>query len=182
MKRFARTTAVLLAAILGRAAICSAATDVEKTAATPAPILSSEISGSDLAFLTGAASRLALLAQLAELAKKQAFTPEVKAEAASVASEQTDAAARLKVLAARMRVTLPEEPDSEGKMVLQTLGKLKGVKFDKSFLDAQADAQAQIETSLHAGADSSDGDIKAFAEAGLRTLKQERERVRKLGL
>jgi len=39
-----------------------------------------------------------------------------------------------------------------------------------------------LETSLEAGAGSTDKDIKALAEAGLATLKQERERVKKLGL
>ena len=51
-------------------------------------------------FFTGAAPQMALLARIADLAKKQAVTPEVQAEAATVSKEQTDAAARLKTLAA----------------------------------------------------------------------------------
>jgi predicted outer membrane protein len=179
MKRLALTVAGVFAAML---AVCAAATAPEEAAAPQAPILSSEMSGADLVFFTGAARQTALLARLSELAKGRAVTPEVQAVAAGVWKEQTDAAARLKELAGREHVPLPEAPDGLGKKQLQTLAKLKGAKFDKSYLDALGDAQDLLETSLEAGAASMDKEIKAFAEAGLATLKEERERVKKLGM
>jgi hypothetical protein len=181
MKRMTWIAAAVFATMAG-AVICRAAAGPEEATPAPREILSTEISGSDLAFLTGAAPRMALLARLSELAKKEAVTPEVQAEAAQTSKEQTEAAGRLAELAGRLHVPVAQEPDGPGRMVLQTLGKLKGVKFDKSYLDAQGDAQDSLETSLEAGAASTDETIKAFAEAGLETLKQERARVRKLGL
>jgi len=178
MKRLALGAAALLAATL--TALCAAGP--EEATPTPAPIVSTEISGSDLGFFTGAARQTALLVRVSGLAKRHAVTPEVQAVAAAVWQEQTDAAARLKKLAERKQAPLPEEPDGEGKKLLQTLGKLTGPKFDKSCLDALGDAQDALETSLEAGAASMDGEIKAFAVAGLGTLKQERQRVSRLGM
>jgi len=182
MKRFMRNVAVGIVALLAGAAVCGASGNIEDASAPRTPILSTEISGSDLAFFSGASRQMALLAQLSELAKKRAVTPEVQAEAATVWKEQTDAAARLKELATLKHVPLENELDEQGKVVLQTLGKMNGVRFDKSFLDAQGDAQDVLEASLEAGAGSSDDTIKALAEAEMGMLKEERERVRKLGL
>ena len=170
------------AALLGGAAISAPGRDIEDAPPPPSRLLSTEISGSDLAFFMGAAPRMALLAGLSELARKRAVTPEVQAEAELVWKEQTAAAARLKELADHLHVPLETAPDGPGKTVLQAVGKLKGLQFDKSLLDAQGDARDLLETSLEAGAGSADETIKAFAEAGLETLKAERERVRKLGL
>ena len=180
MKRFTRI-AVGFAVISSTAAIC-AGKDIEDSTPTPMPILSTEISGSDLGFFMGAGPQMALLERLSELAQKRAVTPEVKSEAGMVLKEQTDAAVRLKTLAAARHVPVADEPDEAGKKILQSLGKLDGVQFDKAFLNAQGDANDALEASLDAGAGSTDGEIKAFAQAELQALTAEKERVRKLGL
>ncbi|MGA3170758.1 MAG: DUF4142 domain-containing protein [Chthoniobacteraceae bacterium] len=151
--------------------------------ATPAPaaILSTEISGGDLVFFTGAGPETALIKEISALAEKRAVTPEVKALAIAVLKEQTDAAAQLSALAAARDVPIPQGPDGEGRKELATLAKMEGPRFDKSFLDALGDAQDLLETSLEAGAGSSDKEIKAYAEAGLERLKKERDGVRRLG-
>jgi putative membrane protein len=169
----------LVFVVLAGAAV---AADIEEATPTPAPLLSTEISGSDLGFLMDAAPRIALLVRLADFAKTRAVTPEVKAEAATVSKEQTAAAAQLKDLAASDHVPLADDPGDEGGKVLATLRDLSGVKFDKAFLDAQADAQDALETTLNTGASVSDPAIKTFAVANLQTLKLERDRIRKLGL
>ncbi len=87
-----------------------------------------------------------------------------------------------RALAASKHVQLSGDLGSRDAELLVGLAKLKGPKFDKSYLDALGDAQTQFETSLDAAATSSDRDIKSFADATLATLKQERDRVRKLGL
>ena len=173
---------LVLTALAGVGVIPAGAADIEDATPTPAPILSTEISGSDLGFLMGAGSQFALLVHLADLAKTHAVTPEVKAEATTISKEQTAAAAQLKDIATRDNVPLADDPDDEGHKVLAALGKLDGVKFDKAFLDAQADAQDALETTLNGGASSTDANIKTFATANLQTLKLERDRVRKLGL
>jgi predicted outer membrane protein len=175
MKRLALTAAVTM---LG-GALCAAPEDATPT---PAPILSTEMSGSDLGFFMGAARQAELLARLSELAKAHAVTPEVQALAAAVLKDQTDAAVKLKSLAERKHAPLGAEPDRARAQLVESLGKLKGPRFDKSYLDALGDAQDALETSLNAGAGSSDAEIKALAEADLATLKQEQDRVRKLGL
>jgi predicted outer membrane protein len=169
--------------VLGGCAVISAtAADIEDATPTPAPILSTEISGRDLGFFMGAAPEIALLMQLADLAKTHAVTPEVQAEAATVLKEQTAAAGQFKQLAERDHIPLSDSPDDAGGNVVADLRKLDGVKFDKAFLDALGDAQDGLETALNTGASSADPDIKSFATANLQTLKQERDRIRKLGL
>jgi predicted outer membrane protein len=148
----------------------------------PPPLITSDISGSDLDFFMGAARETALITRMSEMAKRDAVTPEVQSLAAIVAREQGDAAARLKDLAAHKAVQLPEEPDGAGRKELQTLGAMVGPRFDKSYLDALVEAQGSLDTSLQAGAASTDKDIKALAQKGQGTLKAERDQIRKLGM
>jgi len=170
------------AVMLGGAAACATTNDAEYASPPPAQIVSTELSGSDIVFLTGAAREAALLVRLSEMAKGRAVTPEVQALAAAVWKEQTDTVRRLKDLAGRKQVQLPEESDGQGKKLMEKLAKLKGQKFDKCCLDAMADAQDILEAALVTGAGSADGDLKAFAQAGIGTLKAERGRARKLGM
>ena len=172
----------LFVVILGTAAVCALAKDAEYASPPATQILSTELSGSDLVFFARAARQTALLVRLSEMAKGRAATPEVQAVAAAAWKEQTEAAARLKELAGRKQVPLSEEPDGPARDLVRTLAILKGLKFDKSCLDALADAQDLLATALEAGAASTDRDIKAFAAADTGTLKAEKDRVRKLGL
>jgi putative membrane protein len=148
----------------------------------PAQILSTDLSGGDIAFFTGASRQIALAAGLSAMARDRATTPEVKQLAAGIATEQTGAEAKLKDLAALKHVPLEAETDAAGKKQLQALAKLKGPKFDKSYLDALADAQDALQQSLESGAASADPGIQSLAQSALATLKQERLRVRRLGM
>jgi predicted outer membrane protein len=177
-----RARLILTLAALAGSGVTATAAPIEDATPTPAPILSTEISGRDLGFFMGTAPEIALLVQLADLAKTRAVTPEVQAEAATVLKEQTAASGQLKDLAGRNHVPLPDGPGDDGGKVLIDLRKLDGVKFDKAFLDALGDAQDSLETALTGGAGSADPNIKAFASTNLQTLKQERDRIRKLGL
>jgi uncharacterized protein (DUF1800 family) len=179
IKRIAAAT--LCGALTLGAGLSAMAADIEDATPTPAPILSTDIGGRDLAFLTGAAHQIALLAKISELAGKQAVTPEVQAEAATVAKEQTDAMAALEKIADGFHVPLDTAPDAAGAKLVKALRAKKGPKFDKSYLDAQADAGHALEATLTAGAASSQADIKAFAQSGLVRLKAEEAQVRKLG-
>jgi putative membrane protein len=178
MNLTALIAAVLLIGIMGGTALSAP----EEGKAAQTAILSTEISGSDLVYFTGAARKMALITWLSQLAKERAATPEVLALARAVWKDQTDAAARLKALAGRRDVPVPEEPDGQGKKVLETLGGMKGVKFDKSYIDALTDTLNLLETSMQAGAASSDKEIKAFAQSGLGMVKMEKEQVRRLGM
>jgi predicted outer membrane protein len=173
---------IAIAALAGASAVSAIAANIEDATPTPAPILSTEISGSELGFLMDATQRIALLVRLAGLAKTKAVTPEVQAEAATISKEQTAAAAQLKDLAASDHVPLTDGPGDQGEKVLADLRNLSGVKFDKAFIDALADAQDALGPALNTGTTVADPAIKAFAAANLQTLKQERDRIRKLGL
>jgi putative membrane protein len=182
MKSITRIAAATICGALTLGAAMSAiAADIEDATPTPAPILNTDIGGRDLTFLTDTAHQIALLAQISELASKQAVTPEVQTEAATVAKEQADALAALQKIADGYHVPLDTDLDGDGTKLLTTLQADKGPKFDKSYLDAQADAAQALAASLTAGATSSDPGIKAFAQTSLTQLKAEQERVRKLG-
>jgi len=173
--------ATICATLTLRAGMSATATAIEDATPTPAPILSTDISGRDLAFLTDAAHQMALLAKISGMASKQAVTPEVQTEAATVAKEQTDAMTALQKIADGFHVPLDTELYDDDIKLVKALEAEKGLKFDKSYLDAQADADQALEASLTAGAASSDSGIKAFSQSGLATLKAEQDRVRKLG-
>jgi putative membrane protein len=177
MKRIMRITAAL-ALCTGMQAV---AKDAEDATPTPAPIFSTDISGSDLGFLTGVAHDMALLTKISALASKQAATPEVQAEAATVVKDQTDAMTALQKLADGFHIPLDTELPAGDARTVKSLKAQKGLKFDKAYLDAQADADHVLETSLTNGAASSDAGIKTFAQKSLAYLKQEEDRVRKLG-
>jgi len=176
-----RALTVIFLGMAATSAVGLAQGGAEYATPTPAAILSTEISGGDLVFFTGAGPQTALMGELSALARKQAVTPEVKALAGTVFKEQTDAVAQLKALAAAKDVPMSQDLDREGRKVLLRLAKETGPRFDKSFLDALGDAQDLLETSLDAGAASSDKEIKAYADAGLEELKKERDGVRQLG-
>jgi hypothetical protein len=179
MKRMTRITATLCGAFT----LCAAAQgkDIEDSTPTPAPIISTDISGSDLTFLTDAARQIALLKTLSTLASKSAVTPEVQAEASAVVKDQTDALTALQKIAAGDHVSLDTGLHDADQRLAKSLRSQKGLKLDKAYLDAQADADHALEASLTAGAASSDAGIKAFAQNNLAKLKQEQDRVRKLG-
>jgi predicted outer membrane protein len=173
-------SAAIFAAFLAAAIVCPAAP--EDTRSIPTPILSSEISGADLTFFTQAARQTTVLIRLSDLAKTHAVTPEIQAIAATISADQTASAATLKALATRKQAPLSEEPEGQGKKLLQGLLKLKGARFDKSYLDALGDPQDHLDSVLKAGLTSKDPDIQSYAQSALQTLAQERARVRKLGL
>ncbi len=180
--RHAAFTVAFLAAARLPGSAKDASGDAEYAPRPPAPILSTEISGGDLLFLTSAARQIDRAVELSGLAKNKAVTPEVQAVAAVAWKDQTDAAARLKDLVARKHVPLDGEPDLPAKKELDALARLKGIRFDKACIDALGEAQALLETSLSAGAASSDKEIQAFAQSSLGTLKQEQKQLSRLGI
>jgi putative membrane protein len=170
MKRLL-STAALVCAIVAPACI-----------AAPSQILSTDLSGADLTFFSGASQQIALVAGLSAMARDRAITPEIKDLAAGIATDQAAAAAHLKDLATRKQVPIDAEVDGAGKKQLQSLSKLKGAKFDKTYLDLLSDALDNLQQSLDPGSASTDADIKSLAQSSLATVKQERDRLRKLGI
>lgn len=174
------TQSAVIAMMLGAAAVCMAAP--EDAPAPKAPILSTDLDGRDLAFFDGASHQTALVIRLSGLAVKHAVTPEVQQMAAAVGKEQAEAAGKLIALADQKHLPMAVEPDGQGRKQLDSIEKLAGAKFDKSYLNALGDAQDALAASLESGAASADKDIKQYAQTGIEILKQERERVKKLGM
>lgn len=175
------TTLIAACALAFCAAVSAGAKDIEDATPKPPPLLTSDLSGSDLTCLTGAAHELEVLTTIAEMAGKHAVTPEVKAEAAAIAKEQAAALDTLKALAASLHVAVDTDLYGDDARLIETLEGINGVKFDKAYMDAQGETEQALETSLNAGAASADAGIKAFAQDGLARLKQEQDRARKLG-
>jgi putative membrane protein len=158
------------------------AKNIEDATPTPAPIISTELSGNDVTFLKDSPAQMALLIQLSQMADTRSVTPEVKALAATVLKDQTDTLAKLKDVAKQNGVSIDANPDKQGKKTIAKLSKLTGILFDKAFLDAQGDIDDALQTSLQAGTASSNADIKAAADSALTALKAERDQLRKLGI
>ena len=162
--------------------MASATAAPEDAKAPPMAIVTTEITGNDLAFFKGAAQETALLTQLCDLARAHSTTPEILSLTAGIGKDQSAAAAKLKELAAAKQIPLPTGPDGLGKKQLQSLARLKGARFEKGCIEAITDAQDALETSLTAGAASADKEIKDYSANGLQTLKTERSQLHKLGI
>jgi hypothetical protein len=158
------------------------ATAPEDAPRAVAPILSTEISGADLDFFSGAARNSALLYRLCTMTRKHAMLAEVGNLTGAIADEQGQFGPHLKELAAKKGVPLDIEPDGQGKTLLLRLEKLEGARFDKSAIDAITDVQAELEASLKSGAASTDAQIKAMASGELQALGAEQAKIRRLGI
>jgi putative membrane protein len=152
----------------------------EESPRAKSPILTTELNSRDLQFLLGAYDESVFIANLSDVAAKQAVTPEIKSVAARITNDQNALYDSLEKLAARKAVSVPEKvPFAKS---FDTLVKLKGLKFDKYYLDTLNECLVRFQATVESGASSGDSDIKAAAQSALATVKLERDQIHKLGM
>ncbi len=145
--------------------------------ATPVPakstaLISSDVSGRDLLFLTSAVENGRVQLYLGSLAKSRATTEQVKAMGAVLSETQADENQNLTRLAAMKGVNIPAGDSAAKKALAKKLEALTGPKFDKALMDELVSANQRALSNYESAQQSKDSDIKSFVGVGLPMAKE----------
>jgi len=118
---------------------------------------------------------------VAELGVKKATDPEVKAFAEMMVKDHTTANNELKAYAASKNVPLSVAPPTDASSAVQDLEKKSGKDFDAQFMDDMvADHKKVVDLFEESQKNATDGDLKAWVEKTLPTLRAHLEHAQKL--
>jgi predicted outer membrane protein len=140
------------------------------------PLITSELGGRDLTFLTNAIEHGKTQLYLGELARTKATSEQVKAVGEALASTQAEENRKLIRLGAMKGVNLSSEPPHAKKGLDARLEKLSGPKLEKTLLEEIVAINQRAVATYEAAVESHDDDIKAFVDQGL-PLAEEKLRV-----
>ncbi len=148
-------------------------------AATPAPapvknstLVSSDISGRELLFLTSAIEHGRVQLYLGELAKTRASTEQVKAMGEVLSSTQADENGKIARLAKMNGITISDGEPAAQKALAKKFEKLTGPKFDKTLMEEIVAANQRALSNYEAAQQTKDPEIKAFVSVGLPMAKE----------
>jgi putative membrane protein len=133
---------------------------------------SSELRARDFQFLAAAMESGELQLYLGELAKAKAETDQVKAVGDVLASTQVEENKKLANLASLKGIPLLSTEPAGKTAVAARLDKLNGPKFDKVLMEEIIAVNQKAVATYEAALNSSDDDIKAFANEGLTLAKE----------
>jgi putative membrane protein len=126
----------------------------------------------DSEFMTKAASGGMLEVQLGQQVAQKATTPEAKQFAQQMVTDHTKGNNELKALAAQKNITLPTTLGEDQQKVYDDVLAGKGADLDKKYVSAMlTDHQEDIKEYQGAVTQSSDTDIKAYAQKNLPMLQ-----------
>ncbi len=107
------------------------------------------------------------------LTQQKAQDPRVKQFGQRMVHDHTDAADRLKQIAAAKDMTLPTKLDKHAQQEIDKLAKLSGDEFDRSYIEAQVSDHKKVINEFEKEANSgSDSDLVKFAHTTLPTLRE----------
>jgi putative membrane protein len=119
--------------------------------------------------------------EASRLALSRASRPEVKADAQHLIMDHRKIHADLTELAQKKGVTLPTETDDEHKKILEHLADLNGAVFDRAYAEAMVSDHTQAVSLFEEHPKKGrDGDVRAFAEKTVPTLRMHLKMVRDL--
>jgi putative membrane protein len=136
------------------------------------PLISSDLSGVDVQFLTAAAEQGNVQATLSELAVTHAQSADVKAFGQALAKENAVQSEQIKLIAINKGLTLPESLNAKKTADTLKLEKLQGLKFDKAYVTEMLAQMQNYEAIFEHATQSDDPDIKSFATSALPKIKQ----------
>ena len=135
-------------------------------------LITTDIGGRDLQFLTTAVENGLLVAAFGELAKTRAESGAIKDVGSALAHTQADENKQLIRLAALKGVTLSTEPPAVQAKLSEELDKLTGSNFDKACMDRIIVISKEAVAGYEGAAESKDADIKSFSEQMLPISKE----------
>lgn len=135
-------------------------------------LITSDLGGVDMQFLVAATEQGRVQAELGELAVTHAQSPDVITFGRALAKENAVQSEQIKLLAINKGLNLPENLNPPKNATAAKLDKLKGLKFDKAYVQEMLVQMQKCETIFEGGTQSHDPDIKAFAVSTLPVIKQ----------
>jgi putative membrane protein len=130
------------------------------------------VPGGDQAFVQKASQAGAAEVAMGNLAAANASSGEVKAFAARMVSDHSDANAKLHAIAQGQRISAPDQPTAKDAAEIHRLDSLNGRPFDAEYIKVQRkaheDAVALFKKEANSGKDPA---LKSFAEQTLPTLQ-----------
>ena len=130
-------------------------------------LITSEIGGRDLQFLTEALDHGKAQLHLTELALARGQSEKIKALGEMLAATQAEENKKLIRIGALKGVGLPTAESTWNKALNSKLAGLSGPKFEKRCLQQLVEVNQRAVTAYETAARPQDTDIKAFVEQGL---------------
>lgn len=162
-----RSTSILFSLLLAATLHAGHAQDAKKPG-----LISSDLGGVDLQFLVSATEQGRVQAELGELAVTHAQSPDVITFGRALAKENAVQSEQIKLLAINKGLNLPEKLNPPKNATAAKLDKLKGLKFDKAYVQEMLLQMQKCEAIFEGGTQSHDPDIKGFATSTLPVIKQ----------
>ncbi|MBS1665148.1 MAG: DUF4142 domain-containing protein [Bacteroidetes bacterium] len=148
------------------------------TTATPA--IPSSVSKADQDFAVNTADAGMTEIQAGQLAQQKGVGKDVKEYGAMMVKDHTEAADKLKAIAASKNITLPSAVSADMQKALDDLQKKEGKDFDKAYIDMMvSDHKKVIGMFNDESKNGSDADIRAFANSTLHTLQHHLDEAQK---
>ena len=150
------------------------------------PGAAAPLAAADLAFVTKAAQSGKAEIDLAELAERKSEHPQVDALADQLEKDHEQVNQQLADLADRRDVDFPGDAiglpgvTEEQKATYDRLERLEGAAFDQAWVDQMAQYHDASVKAVTTASNSSDADVKAFAEKALPTSKHHLEQLQQL--
>jgi putative membrane protein len=139
------------------------------------------LAAADATFVKKAADGGLAEVAMAKLAQEKAASDEVKAYAAKLEKDHTQANTDLKQIASQKNVTLPDAPSKMHQAKHDRLAKLSGAAFDKAYVAAMVeDHEKNVREFSRVSTSAADAEVKAFAAKTLPVLKDHLQQVQEL--
>ncbi len=135
-------------------------------------LITTDLGGRDLQFLTTAVENGLMVAAFGNLAKTRAESGAIKDVGSALANTQADENKQLIRLAALKGVTLSTAPPAVEAKLSEELDKLTGSAFDKACMDRIIVISKEAVAGYEGAAESKDADIKSFSEQMLPISKE----------
>lgn len=119
--------------------------------------------------------------ELGKLAAEKASSDDVRQFGKQLLDDQTKTNDRLKQVANKENISIPDALDSKHKSAIDKVAKLSGAEFDKAFLKQQLKEQeAQVRDFSDEAQRGTDPNVKTFAAGALPDLQQQLEAAKNL--
>lgn len=120
--------------------------------------------------------------ELGQLALERSNDDNVKQFAKKMVTDHTNSSAKLKNIAAKQNIDLPETLDAEHRATKQKLSSLKGAEFDREYSKAMAKGHDKAVALFESASQSAEvpSDLKQFAASTLPTLREHRKMAHSL--
>jgi len=135
------------------------------------PLITSNLGGRELSFLTKANEHGVLMIYLADLLQTKSASKPVQALGELLASTQGEENSRLVQLASGKGTSFKAETPPSLKKLQTRVDSLTGAAFDKAAVGETVLLVKELIASYEAGAKSKDPEVQAFAEQGLQLAK-----------